>query len=218
MKELHEWFQHPLGQAVIEEIQKQWESFEFSTSLNYGLSLQIGTSIPILPLKNLSVLTMNFLPGTEVIASMEELPFDCGSFSTVFLPFTLEYSGNISALLDEVNRILTPDGVVCIVGINPFSLWGMARIFHTKSTLPFRTNRYSSLRVYALLASRQFTTHNIKSFFYRPPCLSLTPLKKIRFLEPVGQMFWPYPGGLYFFLAQKVTPQFLPTEPLWQVE
>ncbi len=216
MIKLNEWFQDPLGQAVIEGIQKQWEAFEHLGLKTYGRFLQVGTNVSILPIKKITVLTSELIAGTDIVASMDELPFEAESFSTIFLPFALESTDNIHALLDEVKRVLTPDGILCIVGINPFSLWGVARGLHSSNMQPFNSKGYSSLRVYASLSSRNFTIFGIKSFFYRPPLSSVKGLQKTRFLEPVGQMFWPYPGGLYFLLAQKVTPQLLSVEPLWR--
>jgi SAM-dependent methyltransferase len=216
MKNLNEWFKKPLGHAVIEAIQKQWEAFEQLGLSTYGECLQFGTNVPILPIKKITVATPKLYSGTQVVTSTEDLPFADESFSIIFLPFTLEYSQNIYSLLDEVKRVLTPDGIVCIVGINPFSLWGCTRLFHSQVMKLFNTHGYSSLGVYASLKSRNFTIYGIKSFFYRPPISSSAGLKKTRFLEPVGQMFWPYPGGLYFLLAQKITPQWLSVAPLWQ--
>lgn len=216
MKNLNEWFKQPLGRAVIEAIQKQWEAFEQLGLSTYGECLQFGTNAPILPIKKITVAATNLFPGTNVITTAENLPFADESFSTIFLPFTLEYSKNIYSLLDDVRRVLTPDGLVCIVGINPFSLWGCARLFRSQMMQPFNSHGYSSLGVYASLKSRNFTIYGIKSFFYRLPISSSEGLKNTRFLEPVGHMFWPYPGGLYFLLAQKITPQLLSVAPLWQ--
>lgn len=216
MKKLNEWFHKPLGQEVIEGIQKQWEVFEPLGLFTYGNCLQIGTSVPILPIKKTTVLTSELILETHIVSLTDSLPFENESFSTIFLPFTLEWANNMYDLLDEAKRVLQPNGLLCIVGINPFSLWGGARLMRSSIMAPFFTHSYSSLRVYAALSMRNFSIHGIKSFMYRPPLSSKNVLKKIRYLEPIGQMFWPYPGGLYFLLAQKVTPQLLTVAPLWK--
>lgn len=215
---LNEWFQKPLGRAVSESIQKQFEVSETSV---YGECLQIGVNEIILQDKRKNYLkeTHILMPkkglGGDVVGNLDELPFDNQSFSMVFLPFTLEDMADISGLLDEIKRVLTANGYLLIVGINPWSLWGLADVLKISTNIPCK-HRRSSLGIYSAVSSRGFKVHWIKSFFYRPPFSSAKLLKKSRFLEPVGQMFWPYPGGLYLLLAQKWTPQFLSVEPLWK--
>lgn len=221
MSTLNKWFTTPLGKAVAESIQAQFEMADVSI---YGDCLQIGTTASILPHHNIFKHTYsveaNLCSEADVIGEIEELPFSDQSFSLVFLPFTLESKPNISKLFNEVDRVLTNDGYILIAGVNPGSLWGLSRLLHLtplysknlKNNHFIRT--YSSLYIYTLLNSQGFKTQWIKSFFYRPPFSSSYALKKTRFLEAVGQMFWPYPGGLYLLLAQKKTVQFLSVSPL----
>lgn len=218
MKVLNQWFHRPLGQMVINGIQEQ---FDIADMRFYGECLQIGTSAKIIP-KKTSVYSPHMLTpeidcyDTDVVADLNALPFLDKSVAAVFLPFTLEYLKDITNMLDEIERILTADGHLFIVGINPWSLWGIAQMFHNKALFSKKCYLRSSLGIYSLLTSRGFYVHGIKSFFYRPPFSSGETLDTIKFLEPVGQMLWPYPGGLYLLFAQKWTPQFLSVAPLWK--
>lgn len=216
---LDKWFQSPMGQSVVDSVQKQ---FEVSGMNIWGDCLQVGTSAEILPkkrnhhLKKIRTIAPELMLPVDIHALVDELPFVNQSFPMVFLPFTLEFLNDTTKILDEVARVLTPDGYLLILGVNPWSLWGGTHLLNPKAIWSSKWYSRSSLRIYSQLSSRNFQSHWIKSFFYRPPFSSAKLLKKSRFLEPVGQMFWPYPGGLYLLLAQKLTPELLPVEPLWR--
>lgn len=217
MNNLNEWFKYPLGGAVAESIRKQFESAdEPFYSLFYHHCLQIGTSERILNNPRVYMLNSAWCGDAHVIAQTDTLPFANECFSMVFLPFTLENISDTGLILSEVSRVLRPDGSVLIASINPWSLWGVARACHAQALWSTDIHLRSSLHIYSLLSSGGFQVHWIKSFFYRPPLSSRVGLKKTRFLEPVGQMFWPYPGGVYLLLAKKVTPSLLSVKPLWQ--
>ena len=213
MSQFNRWFDKPLGGAVAESIQKQIELNRVSV---LGECLQIGTTTTILKNNHGFMHIHKFMPcfntHANVIGTIDALPFANQSFSMVFLPFTLEVASDFSPLLNEVNRVLTDDGLILIAGINPWSLWGAAHLICSNNLWSKGTkdiHLHSSLRLYAWLSSSGFQVDWIKSFFYRPPFSSKNTLKKTRFLEPIGQIFWPYPGGLYLLLAQKRTPQLL---------
>jgi SAM-dependent methyltransferase len=203
MTSLNRWFYKPLGRAVAESIAKQSDISGFSCS---NSCLQIGVEVPILRKKMMVLMPES---GGDVVSSLDALPFQNESFSMVFLPFTFEKLANIAGLLDEIDRILTFDGYLFIVGMNPWSLWGLSRLLSKKMVWSGDIYWRSSLRLYSQLLMRGFRIHWIKSFFFRPPLVSKESLRKLRFLEPIGNIVWPYPGALYFLVAQKRTVQFL---------
>jgi len=217
---LSNWFQKPLGKAVSQAVQEQWEAANF-VRFN-GDWLQCGEGI------EWSQTTSGLFHNSPVILSpcqgkkvdvrgdFESLPFLSQSFSLVFLPFILEMFYSLDKLMDEVERVLTRDGYVLICGINPLSLWGASRIFSHNAIWPFSPIYWhTSLSIRQQLSSRGFETHWIRSFFYRPPLGNADYLQKTLLLEAIGRVFWPYPGGLYLLLAQKYVHQILPVKPLW---
>lgn len=214
MTSLNAWFRKPLGTAVSAAIQQQF-SVRNSNSFHryfYDDWLQVGTDTSMLtdtPNHNAKRIVLMQPHEREhtgnVQGEVHALPFESQCFSTVFLPFTLEYSAQIRPVIDEAWRVLRDDGYLIITGINPWSLWGAARwnnILWPEKRFG-KTYGHTSLRVYATLYSQGFHLHWIKSFFYRPPLRPAAWLQKTQLLEPTGQIFWPYPGGIYLLLAQK---------------
>lgn len=59
------------------------------------------------------------------VARLEELPFESHSIDLVVLPLQLECSADPHQLLREVDRVLRPEGRLVVLGINPWSLWGL---------------------------------------------------------------------------------------------
>lgn len=68
-----------------------------------------------------------FTLGKEVLAKAEALPILTDSIATVVLPHILENSPNPHTVLQEVKRILTPDGFLIVTGLNPWSLHNLKR-------------------------------------------------------------------------------------------
>lgn len=219
-----------LNKAVEEAISRQWALF---SEIIPGDWLQIGGEKCLLPKKDnrCFLISDNMHNSHHIIAEPTALPFKSRHFSMVFLPFLFENKKNIGHILDEAERVLLDDGYLLIAGINPWSIWhlwysmGLMELKsgnhaqkHKKIKKKLKIHWHSSLGIYWHLSARNvdWQVQGIKSFFYRPPLQSVNTLQKTRFLELIGQVFWPYPGGLYLLLAQKRTLQRLPVAPLWR--
>ena len=62
-------------------------------------------------------------------AHWHELPFDAQSIDLILLPHALEFIDNPHEVLREVDRVLRPEGRVLILGFNPWSLFGLRRVW-----------------------------------------------------------------------------------------
>lgn len=149
MTQLHDWFQTPPGQYVLD-----WERAQFDAALAdvFGYhALQIG-------LADIDALAANRMPhrwlalgappapaqaadaqaadaqagapepgGRRValVTDSAALPFAEASLDLVALPHTLELSADPHATLREVQRVLVHEGRLAIAGFNPASLWGL---------------------------------------------------------------------------------------------
>jgi SAM-dependent methyltransferase len=66
--------------------------------------------------------------NTSIIETdFHELPLLSGSVDLVILPHTLEFIDNPQHLLAEACRVIKPEGLIAICGINPYSLWGLKK-------------------------------------------------------------------------------------------
>ena len=62
--------------------------------------------------------------GVDLLAHPDDLPLESDSVDTVILHHTLEFARRPHDVLREVQRVLTPQGQVLVVGFNPYSLLG----------------------------------------------------------------------------------------------
>ena len=65
----------------------------------------------------------------SIECGLHELPVASGSIDLVMLPHVLEFIDNPRQTLAEACRIVRPQGHIIICGFNPFSLWGLKKIW-----------------------------------------------------------------------------------------
>lgn len=63
--------------------------------------------------------------GANIIARPSLLPVTSDCADAVLLPHTLEFASDPYAVLREVDRVLTGEGQLLVLGFRPWSLWGM---------------------------------------------------------------------------------------------
>jgi SAM-dependent methyltransferase len=69
----------------------------------------------------------------DALIEADRLPFSAESIDAIILPHVLEYERQPHGILREVDRILTAQGHLIIIGFNPLSLWGVrARLLPNK--------------------------------------------------------------------------------------
>jgi hypothetical protein len=75
--------------------------------------------------RNIVVAPSAFGGGADIIARPSALPIGRDSVDAVLLPHTLEFASDPYAIVREVDRVLSGEGQLVILGFQPFSLWGM---------------------------------------------------------------------------------------------
>jgi SAM-dependent methyltransferase len=68
-------------------------------------------------------------PGVTLCAPLTSLPFASDSIDAILLPHTLELVEDPYAVLREAERVLCAEGCLMICGFNPWSGWGVRRLF-----------------------------------------------------------------------------------------
>jgi hypothetical protein len=105
--------------------------------------------------------------------------------------------------LREVSEILAPEGHLVILGLNPFGIWGICRLFKIhKSTLPWAANYFPLTRVQDWINLLGFVTVGGTMYFYRPPVNNESILRRLKFMESVGRRWWPALSGAYILVAK----------------
>lgn len=155
------------------------------------------------------------LPEMPVALACEfdALPFPADSLDLVVLPHTLEFAHDPHQVLREVERVLRPEGRVVITGLNPVSLWGLRqRVSRARLGIglgrepPYLSREgdfigYWRLRDWLRLLG--FTIEGGQFGCWRPPVSSPRWLERWKWLDGVGERWWPVLGAAYMVMAVK---------------
>ena len=222
---LSKWFKSPLGEVVFAMENDQLKDilprlfgyhilqFGYYAELNYLTSSRVSNK------------TILFLEDAEIQKSVktavrttaEELPIEMESVDVVLMPHMLEYSNDTHRILREMERILICEGYAIIIGINPFSLWGLYHLFFCWwNKMPWGGRLISVSRMKDWLSLLDFEIEKVKYFFFSPPVSNVKLLKKFLPLERLGQYCYPIFGGLYVVVAKKRVTPLSPIKMKWQ--
>jgi SAM-dependent methyltransferase len=130
---LSEWFEGPLGARVLRE-EAALAPLALDNVFGFEL-LQVGAWGPSRHLleaartQHTTLLAPEPAPGVTLCAPLDTLPFRSDSIDAIFLPHTLELVEDPYAVLREAERVLTAEGCLMLCGFNPFSGWGVRRLF-----------------------------------------------------------------------------------------
>lgn len=140
----------------------------------------------------------------RVRSDPHHLPFATNSVDLVVLPHILEFDVHPHQILREVDRVLVPEGSVLVIGFNPFSLWGMRRLFAGRRGAPPWRGRYLSVpRLRDWFALLGFETRGGAFGCYAPPLTQEKWLARWHLIEAAGDRWWPYLGAVYVLQAVK---------------
>lgn len=147
-------------------------------------------------------------PGKYYVETdLHELPILTGSVDLVILPHTLQFIDRSRQLLNEACRIIKPEGLICLLGFNPYSLWGIKKMLNKSKKVPWAGNFIGAhnLKNWLHLADFQIEYH--ASFLFQPPIQNEQLFNRLHFLDWIGSKFFPPFGGMYVILARaKVIP------------
>ena len=76
------------------------------------------------PINHRLFCSQRYGPGVNVVTDPDELPFDSDSVDVVIAHHCLEFARNPHQVLREIQRVLTPQGQLLVIGFNPYSLSG----------------------------------------------------------------------------------------------
>ena len=208
-QQLQRWYREPLGREL--STAEAAILSEFLPFLFGYYAVVIGVSSGRDPLAS-SPIANRFRIDSQppvgfpvnLLAETDQLPLQTDSIDLVVIPHTLEATARPDALIDELNRVLIPEGHAVIIGFNPRSLWGLWRLqrwFSRDSHWPRRA--WSASRMQRTLAAAGLEVVNTRYCFYRPPLKKSRWLARLSFLERWGPRWWPRSGGEYIMLVKK---------------
>ncbi|MCL6229109.1 class I SAM-dependent methyltransferase [Bartonella bilalgolemii] len=128
----------------------------------------------------------------------EELPLPDASIDCVLLVHALEYTKNSHETLNEIWRVLIPNGRLIVIVPNRCGLW--ARNDHT----PFGYGEsYSRQQVVRLFKEANFINGPVQEILHYTPSLSYVSRLFSFFYESLASHIFPYFGGLLVCSAEK---------------
>lgn len=129
LTKLESWYATSNGQYLLRAVKGAVQDL-LDTSFGYHI-LQLGVSggRPLIfdsPINHRIYSSEYPGVGVNLLAHPDELPLDSDSVDTVIAHHCLEFSSNPHQVLREIQRVLTPQGHVIVIGFNPYSLMGVA--------------------------------------------------------------------------------------------
>jgi SAM-dependent methyltransferase len=150
--------------------------------------------------------------GADVVGRPSQLPITSDSMDAVLLPHTLEFASDPYAIVREVDRVLSGEGQLLVLGFSPWSPWGIRARFSRTGFPPGMRRVLSEKRVrdwlvllgYEVVAERHY-------LFASPWSAGLSPNEGTgRYLR---RGFYPFPAGAYLLKARKRVYTLTPIRP-----
>ena len=213
-KDIERWWQSPLGQQLL-MVERELVS-QLDEPLPGYFFLQLGGGESCLPLSNRASSHCLVAPEGDVQAEAESLPFKSHSIDNLLLLHVLERSRDPHQLLREAERVLAADGKLILCCFNPFSLWGLRRLFSWQDSPPWDGHFFSQTRIRDWLALLNFEVTEQHKAVYRPPFRHSRWMQGSLFMERWGRRLWPWLGGVSVMVAAKRTIPLTPVRESWR--
>jgi SAM-dependent methyltransferase len=160
---------------------------------------------------------LNEMPGVMSIRSRtDSLAIASDTVDAVLLPHTLEHTADPHELLREVERILSGDGQLIILGFRPFSLWGTRNLFGVQGFPPGTERFIGERRLRDWLKLLGFEVTDARRYLFTWPWGGAVPRSQ-RLLEAAGNHAWPLLAGAYMLMARKRVYTLTPIRPRWRI-
>lgn len=142
----------------------------------------------------------------------DQLPFDSESMDVVVLHHAHEFVPNPHAVLRELQRVVIPNGLLVVIGFNPWSLLGLySNIGRFYSRSIWQNHLIAAGRMKDWLSLLGFETEQCQYGHHFPELLDRTR-------QPLARQFsrhWPL-GNFYIMSAIKHQAGVTPLKPRWQ--
>lgn len=214
MHALDAWFETPLGQYVLAAERAYLDATLPDIFGYYALQLGLPT-VDLLAESRMPNRIMLAIDGGNVRSQLSRLPIASQSVDLVVVPHAFEFAVDPHDVLREVDRVLRPEGRAVIVGFNPWSLWGVARLVARGDQVPWNGRFVSLPRIKDWLQLLGYEISAGRLACYAPPFASATWRNRFSFMEAAGDRWWGVGGGVYMLQAIKRVQGMRLLTPAW---
>jgi SAM-dependent methyltransferase len=165
--------------------------------------------------RKIVVAPSDFSGGADIIARPSALPVARDSVDAVLLPHTLEFASDPYAIVREVDRVLSGEGQLVVLGFQPFSLWGI-RARSSPSGFPPGMRRILSVgRVREWLVLLGYEIVATRSYLHCTPWGKGAATDQSTEHSPLLRRTWfnPLPAGAWILKARKRIRALTPIRP-----
>ncbi|MFP4272875.1 MAG: class I SAM-dependent methyltransferase [Halothiobacillaceae bacterium] len=142
--------------------------------------------------------------GVAVRLRPDALPFEAESLDLVTLAHVLEDEAPPIAILREVDRCLRPEGKLVVVGLNPISLFSLARIIRRPCNRPLRLgHRNAPWRIVEWLHVLGYEVEAVDRLAGCPPVCRPGTWRRLAGMRRFVRRFVPLFGGVYLITATR---------------
>jgi SAM-dependent methyltransferase len=149
--------------------------------------------------------------GADVIARASQLPINSDSVDAVLLPHTLEFAADPYAIVREVDRVLTGEGQLLVLGFRPISAWGLRARLSRSGFPPGMRRVLSERRVREWLVLLGYEVVATRHYAFRVPWGSVSPDSGTG--PYLRRGLNPLPAGAYLLKARKRVYTLTPIRP-----
>jgi SAM-dependent methyltransferase len=215
---LRAFWQLPLGKALLTaEAQLLGEAledvfgWEFLQVGAWGEGRELLTGCRTR--RNIVVATSAVGGGADIIARPSALPIGRDSVDAVLLAHTLEFASDPYAIVREVDRVLSGEGQLVILGFQPFSLWGIRARSSRAGFPPGMRRILSAGRVREWLVLLGYEVVAERAYLYCTPWGSGATQTADH--SPLLRRAWfnPLPAGAWLMKARKHIRALTPIRP-----
>ncbi|TLU61107.1 methyltransferase domain-containing protein [Thalassotalea litorea] len=206
-----------VANAISESMQPWWPRIFGYHLLKLGsLSAQLDTSKAMIKHQ---VNVCHSHPFGDVLAEIDDLPFQLHSVDACVLAHSLEFALDPHHILREIDRVLIPNGHLLISGFNPNSLAGLNRyIPFRRNAIPWQGRFFTPMRIkdwlnllgYEILADDRFLHSSLVNPLDQKGWLGKHWQK---FASNYLRMF----GSVFLIVAKKRVHPLTPIRPKWQL-
>ncbi|WP_459205340.1 class I SAM-dependent methyltransferase [Pseudomonas sp. MLB6B] len=197
------WFDSPIGRLMLNEeqalLEEELARFFGGFLVHYGPCAEAS---PNAPQVQRNVRLGAPFPGVEIVCEEQAWPLSEHAADVVVLQHGLDFSLSPHGLLREAAMAVRPGGHLLVVGINPWSTWGVRHLLGKGALRKARC--ISASRVGDWLNLLGFALEKRRFGCYRPPLSSKAWQQRLMGWEQRAGRWQLGGGGVYVLVARKM--------------